>query len=322
MTRIRLLGTGGTIASRSGSDGRTASVPVAELLAMAGPPPSGVSVEAVDVVATLSFAMRSADLQALGAQVAAALDEGCDGVVVTHGTDSMEETAFYLDLCHRDERPVVLTGAQRPFDDPAPDGPLNLAASLVAAAAPAARGCGVLLCFDGVAWPARGVQKVDTLASAAFGAPGRGPVLHVAGGAARRLAVPERPRSPALDPSSPLPRVDVVAMYQGADATLLHAAVAAGAAGLVVAAFGAGNCPPAVTEAVGELVTGGVPVLICSRVGAGPVEALYGGGGGAQLREAGALFGSDLSPWQARLLLSAALAVGGPPAETLHEWLS
>ncbi|MDQ1631804.1 MAG: L-asparaginase [Frankiaceae bacterium] len=322
MTRIRLLATGGTIASRSGSDGRTASVPAAELLVSVGPLPPGVSVEAVDVASTLSFAMRSPDLQALGAQVAAALDDGCDGVVVTHGTDSMEETAFYLDRCHRDERPVVLTGAQRPYDDPAPDGPLNLAAALSAAAAPTARGCGVLVCFDGVAWPARGVQKVDTLASAAFGAPGRGPVLHVSGGSVRRLAVPERPASPALDPGLPLPRVDVVVMYQGADAALLHAAVAAGAAGLVVAAFGAGNCPPAVTDAVGGLVASGVPVLICSRVGSGPVEALYGGGGGAQLRQAGALFGGDLSPWQARLLLSAALAVGGPPAETLHEWLT
>jgi L-asparaginase len=180
----------------------------------------------------------------------------------------------------------------------------------------------VLLCFDGLVWPARGVQKVDTLASAAFGAPGRGPVLHVSGAAVRRLTLPERPLAPALDPSVALPRVDVVAMYQGVDAALLHAAVAAGAAGIVVAAFGAGNCPPTVTEAVAELVAQTIPVLICSRVPAGPVEPLYGGGGGAQLREAGALFGSDLSPWQARLLLAAALAVGGEPKDTLHEWLS
>ncbi len=322
MPRIRLLATGGTIASRSGAAGRTASVTAAELLASVGRLPVDLSVEPVDVVATLSFAMRSPDLQALGAQVAAAFEDGCDGVVVTHGTDSMEETAFYLDLCHRDDRPVVLTGAQRPFDDAAPDGPLNLAAALAAAAAPEARGCGVLVCFDGLAWPARGVQKVDTLASAAFGAPGRGPVLHLATGRVRRLAVPGRPLSPALDPGLTLPRVDVVAMYQGADEALLHAAVAAGAEGVVIAAFGAGNCPPPVTRAVAELVARDIPVLICSRVGSGPVEALYGGGGGAQLREAKALFASDLSPWQARLLLAAALAVGGTPAETLREWLS
>jgi L-asparaginase len=322
MTRLRLLATGGTIASRSGKGGRTAQTSAPELLEQLAPLPSALEVETQDLQATLSFAMQLTDVQALALAVAAALDDGVDGVVVTHGTDSMEETAFLLDLFHDDPRPVILTGAQRPADSPAPDGPANLFAALQAAAAPAARNCGVLLLFDGVAWPARGVQKVDSLASAGFAAPGRGPVLRVTDSAVLPLAVPVRTASPLTDPTRPLPRVDVIPMYLGVDATAVRAALAAGAKGLVVAAFGAGNTPPAVTGVLEETVRSGIPVLICSRVAAGPVEAVYGGGGGADLRKAGALFGADLTPWQGRLLLATALAAGGEPEKVLADWLT
>ena len=217
MTRLRLLATGGTIASRSGEGGRTAQLTAPELLATLAPLPSAVEVETQDVHATLSFAMQLADVQALARAVAAAFDDGVDGVVVTHGTDSMEETAFLLDLFHDDPRPVVLTGAQRPADSPAPDGPANLFAALQAAAAPEARNCGVLLLFDGVAWPARGVQKVDSLASAAFGAPGRGPVLRVTDGCGAQACRSGAARVAAHRPGRPFPRVDVIPMYLGVD---------------------------------------------------------------------------------------------------------
>jgi L-asparaginase len=219
----------------------------------------------------------------------------------------MEESAYLADLLHDDPRPVVFTGAQRPFDSPAPDGPGNLAAALRVAASPAARDLGVLLCFDGLAYAARGVRKVDTLRSAAFDAPGRGPLLRVTEAAVLPLARPARRPAVPLDPAAELPRVDVVPCYLGADDALLRAAVAAGAGGVVLEAFGAGNVPPAIAEAAAELVSSGVPVLVCSRVPAGPVAPLYAGGG-ASLARAGARFAADLSPWQGRLLLSAALA--------------
>lgn len=322
MAQVRLLATGGTIASRTGDDGRTAQLSAADLLGQLPGLPQDVSVEPVDVATVLSAALQLTDLQDLGSRVRQALDDGCDGVVITHGTDALEETAFYLELCHRNERPVILTGAQRPADSPAPDGPQNLAAAITAAAAPAARACGVLVVFDGLGWPARGVQKLDTLTSAAFGAPGRGPVLRIAGGAVHLLARPERPSVPELDPDRELPRVDVIPLYLGADDVMLRAAVSAGAAGLVLAGFGAGNATPAVARAVHEVLADGVTVLICSRVPAGPVEALYDGSGGADLRRAGALFGGDLSPWQGRLLLAAALASGTSPASALEPWLT
>ena len=307
MARVHLLATGGTIASRRTDGGLSATTPAAELLAAAGPLP-GIEVTVSDVTTVPSFALTSADVRGLLREVRRCLAGNVDGVVVTHGTDTMEESAFLADLVHDDPRPVVLTGAQRPFDAPAPDGPANLADALRVAADPAARDLGVLLAFDGLVFAARGVRKLDTLRSAAFGAPGRGPVLRVAGGAVVLLA--RAPRLPALplDLDAELPRVDVVACHQGADDALLQAAVAAGAAGVVLEALGAGNVPPPVAATAAELVAGGLPVLVCSRVPAGPVAPLYAGGGASLARD-GALLGGDLSPWQGRLLLAAALAV-------------
>jgi L-asparaginase len=232
VARVHLLATGGTIASRRTDDGLSATTPAAELLAAAGPLP-GLEVTVSDLTTVPSFALTGADVRGLLRAVRERLADGVDGVVVTHGTDTMEESAFLADLVHDDPRPVVFTGAQRPFDAPAPDGPANLADALRVAADPAARDLGALLAFDGLVFAARGVRKVETLRGAAFGAPGRGPVLRVAGG---------------------------------------------------------------------------VPVLVCSRVPSGPVAPLYAGGGASLARD-GALFGGDLSPWQGRLLLAAALAL-------------
>jgi L-asparaginase len=307
VARVHLLATGGTIASRRTDDGLSATTPAAELLAAAGPLP-GLEVTVSDLTTVPSFALTGADVRGLLRAVRERLADGIDGVVVTHGTDTMEESAFLADLVHDDPRPVVFTGAQRPFDAPAPDGPANLADALRVAADPAARDLGALLAFDGLVFAARGVRKVETLRGAAFGAPGRGPVLRVAGGAVVPLGRPPRPPALPLDLAADLPRVDVVACAQGSDDALLRAAVAAGAAGVVLEAFGAGNVPPPVAAAAAELVAGGVPVLVCSRVPSGPVAPLYAGGGASLARD-GALFGGDLSPWQGRLLLAAALAL-------------
>lgn len=306
MRRVNLLATGGTIASRLGLGGLAAVTPAAELLAAAGSP-AGVTVTTSDHGTVASFALTTADLRHLVTEARRCLDRGVDGVVVTHGTDTMEESAYLADLVHDDPRPIVFTGAQRPFDSPAPDGLANLADALQVASSPAARDTGVLLCFDGLVFPARGVRKIDTLRSGAFGAPGRGPAFRLAGESVLPLGKPPRPSPLPLDLRADLPRVDVVACYLGADAALLHAAVAAGAAGLVLQALGAGNVPPAIAGAAEELVAGGIPVLVCSRVPSGPVAPIYAAGG-ARLARGGAVFAGDLSPWQGRLLLAAALA--------------
>ena len=324
MPCIELVASGGTIASRSGAAGRQATVRADELLASVGTIPPGVALRTRDVATKGSYAFGTADLLTLAREVHRGLAAGdVDGIVLTHGTDAMEETAFLLDLVHDDPRPVVLTGAQRPFDDAAPDGPANLADALAVAADPAARDRGVLLAFDGFVFPARGVRKSDTLSGHAFAAPGRGPVFRVADGRPIPVARPHRAAPLPLDlDRADLPRVDVVSAYPGADGVHVRASRAVGAEGLVVAALGVGNAGPAMVEAVAEAVAAGVPVLICSRVTAGPVAPLYAGGG-ADLERAGAVFADDLSPWQARLLLAVALAVPGrDAAEIVRAWLA
>ncbi|WP_298181034.1 asparaginase [Saccharomonospora sp.] len=310
-----LLAAGGTIATRTTSEGRAVAADAAELLD-AAKAFGGVAVDDVDardVSRTASFAATTADVLALAEQVRAAAAE-YEGVVITHGTDTMEETAALLAVMHQGSVPVVLTGAQRPFDDPATDGPRNLAAALRWAASPDAVDTGVTVVFNDRALPAIGVRKTHTLSVDAFHAPGRGPIGYVGQDDVRRYAMPRRP-SPLL-PSGvdELPRVDVVPLYLGADATAVEAAVAAGARGIVLAAFGAGNTTPAITEACVRVLEDGIPVAVTSRVGEGRVAGLYTGGGW-DLAEAGALFFGDLSPWQGRIVLAAALAAEGTTAD-------
>ncbi|GAA1796546.1 asparaginase [Planosporangium flavigriseum] len=322
MVTLQLIATGGTIASRSTPQGLMAAAPAHELLARVSIP-DGVTVNAKDVATRGSFAWSLDDAVGVVGTIDQALAE-VDGVVVTHGTDTMEESVFLASLLLDGDLPVVFTGAQRPFDDPAPDGPANLRDALAVAASPLARGFGPLLCFDGHVFAARGVRKVDTLGAHAFDALGRGPVLRVAAGKVLPLAAPRRARPLAsVRDGVALPRVDVLSLYVGTDDALVRAAVSAGAAGVVLAAFGAGNANPAIVEAVADLGAAGVPVLVCSRVPSGPVVPLYTGGGGADLARAGALFAADLTPWQARLLLSTAL-VADPhdPLRIVREYLA
>ncbi|GAA4129832.1 asparaginase [Actinomadura keratinilytica] len=316
MRQLILVGTGGTIATTDAPGGRRVGVPTADLLAAsravwADP---GVRVEVRELRRTASFAASVADALTLAAELRDAA-RAADGVVVTHGTDTLEEVAFLLGLAHDSAVPVVLTGAQRPFDDPAADGPRNLAAALRWAASDAARGTGVTVVFDDRVWPATGVRKVSSLSPAAFAAPGRGPLARVDEAGVRPHAVPALPRPLLTGHHADLPRVDVVAQYLGADAAAVRAARDAGARGVVLAGFGAGNATPETTAACLDLLREGIPVAVASRVGEGAVVGLYAGGG-ADLAAAGALFAGDLSPWQARLLLAAAIAAdpSGSPA--------
>ncbi|GAA4432171.1 asparaginase [Georgenia halophila] len=316
MPGLTLLATGGTIAARSRDGVRNTSdgVPGADVLDRA----RAVwgfegEVDVRDVAGVGSSALTVPDVLALVEAARAALTRS-DGVVITHGTDTMEETAFLLSLA-LGPAPVAVTGSQRAFDDSAPDGPRNLAAALAWASDRAAADAGVTVVFADLVLPAIGVHKSATLAPEAFTAPGRGPIGHVDESGVRRHAVPPVP-GPLLEPgTTDLPRVALVPQYLGADEAEIDAAVASGAQGLVVATFGSGNTTPAVTSALVRLLDRGFPVVMSSRTGSGAVSGLYTGGG-ADLIAAGAVPAGDLSPWQARLLLAAALA----PDRSDHDW--
>ncbi|HVV09528.1 asparaginase [Amycolatopsis sp.] len=308
MSRVVVISTGGTIASRAGSNGASLASDDAGALLARLPFDVGVPVEGRDVLCVGSYLLTPPDMAGIVWAIRAALaDESVLGVVVTHGTDTMEETAFLAELTHDDDRPVVFTGAQLPADAPDTDGPRNLADAIAVAASPAARGRGVLIAFGGSVFGARGTRKTHTVAANAFATPDAGPLGYVRQGEVTFIASPER--FPALDLEDLNGvRVDIVAFYPGADTAALDAVIAAGAAGIVLEATGAGNGNLALRDAVARLTAAGVVVALSTRVHAGPVAGLYGNGGGADLVEAGAIPTGVLRPSQARILLTALIA--------------
>ncbi|PRX44652.1 L-asparaginase [Prauserella shujinwangii] len=316
MRKVVVLSTGGTIATRGGLAHDDASALLERL-----PADPGVALDGKDVFCLGSYLLTPHDMRRVVHEVHAALtDPDVLGVVVTHGTDSMEETAFLAELFHDDPRPVVFTGAQRPADNPDSDGPRNLADAIAVAASTPARDHGVLITFDGRIFPARGTRKAHTVAPAAFSAPDRGPIGHTRQGLVELTATPARSTPLVLaDFALDGVRVDVVPCYPGTDTVALDAVTAAGSTGVVLEATGAGNANPAVRDAVARLTADGVVVALSTRVHAGPIAELYRNGGGIDLVEAGAVPVGDLRPSQARVLLTALLGCFRDPARVARE---
>ncbi len=318
---VVLLATGGTIASRThAADGATVAADAGgAVLAAAGT--GTVAVEVVDLMQKGSYLLTFDDMLAVCAAIRTALESPETlGIVVTHGTDSMEETAYLADLLHDDPRPVVFTGAQRAADSTEPDGPANLRAAIALAASPDARGRGAMIVFDGEVFALPATRKSETTALRAFSNPDLGPAGSVSAGGAITLAPAARRPFPLPAPHAGTgTRVDVVACYPGADAALFEAAVAAGARGIVLEATGLGNANTELSDAVRAAVEDGVVVVTSTRVHAGPVRGVYGAGGGRTLEDAGAVPSGLLRPSQTRTLLQTLLALGLPAEQVIGE---
>lgn len=304
MPRLVVVTTGGTIATSADAEGVLRPTHGGAELA------AGLDVETVDVLNVDSSRLTPADWLTISAAVTAAAGSGADGIVVTHGTDSMEETALLLALTYTGSVPVVLTGAAHSADSPHADGPGNLRDALAVAASASARDLGVLLCFAGSVYAPLGTTKV--------GGPGLfagTPIGTVHDGTVAITGSAERP---LLGVVSDLPRVDIVAAYPGADGIAIDAFVAAGARGLVLEAMGAGNAGIPVVDAVRRACAGGVSVVVTTRVPAGGTAAAYGPG--HDLVRSGAVMMPRLRASQARVLLMAALGRGLPVAEVVARW--
>jgi len=226
-----------------------------------------------------------------------------DGVVLAHGTNTLEETAYFLDLSLADERPVVVVGAMRPLSALSSDAPLNIVRAVQVAVSPQAFGHGVLVAMNERIFLARDVVKTSSQWLDAFRAPDAGPIGFV--DTTGKVTIDRQRRRPGphfdLESVRELPRVDVVVSYVGADGALIDAAVAAGARGIVSAGMGAGRPTPLEEEALAQVARAGVVVCRSSRVGSGTVVPTPG------TVAQGFVAARGLVPWKARLLLLLAL---------------
>ena len=232
-------------------------------------------------------------------------DPRIDGVVVTHGTDTIEETAFLIDLTTETSKPVVFCGAMRTLGEAGSDGPSNLLIAVQTAANRDARGHGVLIAVGEQILAAGEAVKTHTQNLGSFRSD-IGPVAILDRNGVRfvRSAVRRRfVRTQTIDP-----RVDIHIVATGTDDALLRASIARGAHGLVIEGTGSGNVPPLAVPAIQDALKAGIPVVITSRCGSGSVAPLYGyDGGGAQLQKMGCVLGGDLVGQKARILLMVAL---------------
>lgn len=305
---VTILSTGGTIAMAGAR--ATPALGIGALLATIPALAEVPNLRARELLALPGAHLGAADALTV-ARAALGETQAGRGVVITHGTDTLEETAVLCDVLHARAEPIVLTGAIRPSSAPGADGPANLLDAVAAAGAEQCAGLGALVVFAGELHAARGVRKVASLSPAAFGSPGRGPLGTVAEGRVRLAAAPRRPVAPLPVPEALAARVPIVPTYLGDDGSGLRAALRDGADAIVFVAFGAGHVSPPVLAALREAAAA-VPVALTVRPEHGVLAHETYGFEGAEgdLRASGALPAAALSPQAARMVLLAGLASG------------
>ncbi len=311
---IHLLATGGTIAGAAGSSATTTQYAAGALGvdALLAAVPALASIACVQAAQIASIDSRNAAprfWQETARAIQAAVDDPTvDGVVLTHGTDTLEETAWYLHLTLKTHKPVVITAAMRPATSLSADGPLNLLNAVRVAIDKGAVGRGVLVAVNHQVFGARGVRKGHTMRPDAFAAEGLLGQVHDDN--VDWAARPQRPHTldTPFTPDTPLPEVDVLVAYAGASPRLIDAARASGARGIVWAGTGNGTASDDIDAALDAAAQAGVAVVRASRVAEGPVRHVsvpYGGSVDA----------GWLSPYQARVLLMLSLGAGLPASD-------
>ena len=310
LPRILVLATGGTIAGAAGSavrrDYRPGQVGIGHFLERVQGFALGARLEGRQIANIGSEDIGWELLNRLNRETAAALAHpDIAGIVITHGTDTAEETAFLLDQTLPTAKPVVVVGAMLPVDAVGSDGLRNFATGVRVAADPQGGGRGVLLVMSDDVFAARDARKARTTGTSAFAGFPRGPVASANPAAIEWFAAPWRPDEPARFAwPDALPPVPILHAFQGMGAACVEQALAGGARGIVLAGFGQGNAPEAVRAALGEAVRHGVPVVRSSRVDMGLVD-----------REPdddakGFIAARALGPAKARILLQLLIASG------------
>lgn len=310
---VKVIALGGTIAMASREAGRGVEPVLDAKALLAGLPGlDGVArIEADEFPPVPGAHLRLADIVALAGRVREAHAKGADGVVITQGTDTIEETAFALDLLTSQVQPIVVTGAMRPPGQPGADGPANLLNAVRIAASDTARSAGVLVTMNDEIHAARFVRKGHASKPSAFTSAVTGPLGWVA---EDRVRIPSRPSRHVHIPARPevqAPPVALVTAALGEDFRVLERLADLGYAATVLAGFGAGHLPERVVKNV-ERLAKSMPVVLASRTGGGEgFRGTYGFAGSEQdLLSRGVLTAGALDPFKARILLSLALAAG------------
>ncbi|AOB29412.1 hypothetical protein AKI39_00150 [Bordetella sp. H567] len=318
LPRVAIIGCGGTITSRGTGPLDTMDYPefgaklsVEDVLRAIPETASVARAVLVPFREVSSSAITMQDWFALRTTIRRMAAEQPDlaGFVILHGTATLEETAFFLDLTLSLEQPVVLVGAQRPLSAVGSDAPMNVIAALRTAAAPQSRGRGVLVVLNDEISSARDVVKTHTLRVQTFRSADFGPlgvvdpdgVFYYRRNEAREVD-PTLPAFTAVPDDAVLPRVDILYSYIGADGTLVQACVAAGARGIVCAGLAPGMPAKAERDAYERARRDGVALVQCTRAASGRVANRRA------LRENGWIAGNSLSPQKARILLALALS--------------
>lgn len=322
LPKVVILGTGGTIQSKGANrmvrnDYTAGKIEIDELVASLPELKKIARIEASQFTNIGSPSMTPEIWKNLALKInqLAADDPSIAGFVITHGTNTMEETAFFLHLTVRTDKPVVLVGSQRPSTAISGDGLLNLYNAVRVAAEPAARGKGVFICMNQQINSARegtktSAYKVETFQSRDLGFLG---VVDPDKVAFFRAPVRKHTTASEFDVAkiAAFPRVDVIDSYAAAPADYIDFAVSAGVKGLVLSGHGAGGCSPEQMKSFKAAVEKGVPVAAATRTGSGRVIA------SAKMTESGIVAADNLLPHKARILLMLAIASGKTTAAEL-----
>ncbi|HEV2146657.1 MAG TPA: asparaginase [Longimicrobiaceae bacterium] len=320
LPRIALIATGGTISmrldpERGGAVPRLSGEEIVELVPGIG---RVAELKVRDFGRFPGPHMTIERMWALRAEILRAVEDGFDGVVVSHGTDTIEETAYLLDRSLPAVVPVTVTGAMRSSSELSWDGPINLMSAVQVAASPESRGRGTMVVMDERIVQGAEVVKTHTEEFGTFQSPNWGPLGIVDKG--HVLYYRESRRKPSLMPESPVVPVDLVKTVAGADSRLVEASLDSGARGIVLEALGRGNVPPAVVPGVRRWTEAGRPVVVTSRSLRGRVLDTYAyAGGGHELREMGAIFADHLTGQQARIELMLALGAFRGDVERIRD---
>jgi L-asparaginase len=316
---VAVLSTGGTIASKQNpSKGGYEAALTGEDLVAAVPEIRKVAQIRVEQISNISSSDITPEIWmrlARRANELLAMPE-ISGVVVTHGTNTLEETAYFLDLSAKGPKPVILVGAQRPASDSDSDGPHNLLDAIRVAASPDAMNKGTMVVMNGQINPARDVTKsntshVETFRSLEFGELGvvDEDGVHFYRAPLRRQTIP-------IEPGTKLGRVEIIMNYAGADGLVVRSLLRSGDVnGLVIAGMGLGGVTSPMYDAIKEARDKGIPVVISTRVPTGRIFSLSAmKGSSLTLRQIGCVLADNLSPQKARVLLMLALTKTSDPA--------